>query len=83
MALPMNRVIEINQKAINAMMDYSDELKQALAKGDLMRVGELRTSVTWVQKIVAIANKPYVELLRGRIPDDLLRSLGIIDEEDS
>ena len=83
MALPMNRVIEINQKAVNVIVDYHNEMQQALVKGDLMRVGELRTSVTWVKKIMVMANKPYADLLRGRIPDDILRSLGLLDDEES
>ena len=83
MALPINRVIEINQKAVNVIVDYHNEMQRALVKGDLIRVGELRTSVTWVQKIIAMANKPYAKLFRGRIPDDILRSLGLLDDEES
>lgn len=83
MALPMNRVIEINQKAANVILDYSNEMRKALSKGDFMRIGELRTSIILLKNIVAMANKPYAELLQGRIPDDVLRSLGIIGDEDS
>lgn len=81
MALPMSRVIEINQRAIEALNEYRKELPKALMKGDLLRVGEIKASADWISKIVLMANKPYIDKLN--LPDDVLRSLGIIDDEDS
>ena len=81
MALPIDRVIEINLKALEVLKGYYAEMNQAFAKGDLMRVGELRASVEVVQKIVTLANKPYVKLLRSKIPDETLRILGLLDDE--
>ena len=83
MALPIDRVSEIDLKALEVLRGYYAEMNQAFVKGDLMRVGELRSSVQLVQKIVTLANKPYVELLRSKIPDETLRILGLLDDEDS
>ena len=81
MALPIDRVSEIDLKALEVLRGYYAEMNQALVKGDLMRMGELRASVGILQKIVTLANKPYVELLRPKIPDETLRILGLLDDE--
>ena len=81
MALPIERVVEIDRKGIEVLTDYYNEINQAFAKRDLMKVGELRSCVGWVKKIVAMANKPYVPFMRPMIPDDILRTLGLLDED--
>ena len=81
MALPMSRVLEIDQRAVEILKEYRLEIQKALAQGDLIRVGEIKTSVDWVDKIVRMANKPYIEQMN--LSEDILRFLGFSDEEDS
>ena len=83
MALPLSRVMEITIKASEVLQDYQTELQQAFAKGDLMKVGEIRTCVNLLHKIIILANKPYVDQLRPMISDETLRSLGLLDDEGS
>ena len=112
MALPMSRVLEIDQQAVEILREYRQEIQKALEKGDLMRVGEIKASTDWVDKIVRMANKPYIEQMNlsedvlhfsgfsdekssstpsnsGRYPcgdvnlDDILRNLGLFNDEDS
>lgn len=79
MALPMSRVMEINQRAIELLNEYREELPKALIKGDLLRVGEIKASADWINKIVLMANKPYIDKLN--LPDDVLRAIGFLDDD--
>lgn len=80
MALPMSRVLEIDQRAVGILREYRQEIQKALEKGDLMRVGEIKASADWVDKIIRMANKPYIEQMN--LSEDVLRFLGFSDEED-
>ena len=81
MALPITRVLEINQRAIVTLQEYSEELKESLRQNNLARIKEIKVRVDLLTKIVKMANKPYVEKMN--LSDDIRRALGLLDDEDS
>ena len=81
MALPITRVLEINQRAIVTLQEYSEELKESLRQNNLARIKEIKVRVDLLTKIVKMANKPYIEKMN--LSDDIRRALGLLDDEDS
>ena len=81
MALPITRVMEINQRAIATLQEYSEELKENLRQNNWARIKEIKVRVDLLTKIVKMANKPYVEKMN--LSDDIRRALGLLDDEDS
>ena len=81
MALPITRVMEINQRAIVTLQEYSEELKENLRQNNWARIKEIKVRVDLLTKIVKMANKPYVEKMN--LSDDIRRALGLLDDEDS
>lgn len=80
MALPMSRVLEIDLRAVEVLKEYRQEIQKAIAKGDLMRIGEIRACADWVNTIIRMANKPYVDKMN--LSEDVLRSIGFLDNTD-
>lgn len=75
MALPLERVSTILEKAVQTMLDYNRELAICV---DPKRRMEINREVELVRKIAIAAVHPYVDILKPYMEEDDLRFLGLI-----
>ena len=81
MALPIARVIEINDRSIKILEEYKKEMALALRQGDLAKIGEIHVATDCIIKILGLVNQPYLEQFRSMLPDDVLRTFGLLNDD--
>ena len=79
MPIPLERVSFINTRTAKLMNDYNKEYEECHNK---VRQMQITAEISLVRLLISIINKPYIDLYRGKIPDDQLRMLGLLDEEE-
>ena len=79
MALPIDRVSFINGRTAKLMEEYSKEFK---ACHDSIRQMRIMSEISFIRMLIALINKPYVDLYKGSISDEDLKMLGLIDDEE-
>ena len=75
MALLLNRVSEILINAMNVLQEYQEELASGVTP---KRAKEIERDAKLVNKIVNMAVKPYVDVLKPIVGEDVLRNLGLL-----
>lgn len=76
MPIPLERVAVITNNSVGVLQEINKEFETC---NDLKRQMELVRDAKLVRKIIVMMLRPYADLLRYSIPEEILRELGLIE----
>lgn len=76
MPIPLERVAVIANNSVSVLQEINKEFETC---DDLKRKMELVRDAKLARKIVVMMLRPYTDLLRDNIPEEILREIGLIE----
>lgn len=76
MPIPLERVAVIASNSVEVLREINEEFNNC---NDLKRQMELVRDAKLVRKIIVMMLRPYTDLLRYSVPEEILRGLGLIE----